>query len=159
MIRASQIASSSRVGRPLAPAKRMVSLRFTTQASLRQQIQSPQPQSSSNEGFERPGRPRGPPSRHSLFYREFYPPLLRCLAYGSSIYFALHLAWSYLDGEEQRYLEEQHTSSLQRSIKEARTSALRTEDATDSRAASARSGDGAGQSSSPQNRAWWKSWA
>lgn len=74
----------------------------------------------------------GPQSKHSLFYRELYPPLLRCLAYGSGIYFALHLAWQYLDGEEQNYLEEQQTSQLASKIKELRSGAIRIDESADS---------------------------
>ncbi|UZJ51612.1 hypothetical protein CBS101457_000932 [Exobasidium rhododendri] len=63
-------------------------------------------------------RSTGPPSKHKLFYRTILPPLFRVLAYGSAVYFALHLTWQYLDGNEQRELENQVRDDLESKVKE-----------------------------------------
>ncbi|CAD6886978.1 unnamed protein product [Tilletia laevis] len=58
----------------------------------------------------------GPPSRHVLFYRDIVPPLFRVLAYGSIVYFGLHLGWVLLDREEQDARHASEIGTLQREI-------------------------------------------
>lgn len=55
--------------------------------------------------------------RHGYFYRDILPPFLRVLAYGSAAYFALHLAWQYLDGREQKQLEEEVRRELEEEVR------------------------------------------
>ena len=60
---------------------------------------------------------KGPPSKHKLFYREVIPPLFRVLALGSAVYFSLHLAWQYLDGNEQKRLEEDVRREMEEQVR------------------------------------------
>ncbi|CAO1616192.1 unnamed protein product [Jaminaea pallidilutea] len=111
-----------------------------------QQPQQQQQQQQPHPFFQPKPRRTGPPSRHALVYREIWPPLLRCLGYGSAAYFGLHLLWQYLDGEEQKKLEEESRSSLEAKVKEARQ----------------RIGAAAGSSKDKDDRSrasWWKFWA
>ena len=39
------------------------------------------------------------------------------MAYGSAAYFALHLAWQYLDGREQKQLEEEVRRELEEEVR------------------------------------------
>ena len=57
--------------------------------------------SSTSSQQQQEPRPKGPPSKHKLFYRELLPPIVRVLAYSSAAYFALHLLWTTLDTREQ----------------------------------------------------------
>ena len=63
-------------------------------------------------------RTSGPPSRHKLFYRDIVPPLFRVLAYGSAVYFTLHLTWQYLDGREQKALETQVREEMEAQVRQ-----------------------------------------
>lgn len=63
-------------------------------------------------------RSNKPLSRHKLFYRDIVPPLVRVLAYGSIVYFSLHLTWQYLDGREQKQLEDQVRSELEAQVRQ-----------------------------------------
>lgn len=64
-----------------------------------------------------PQTPEPPKSKHKLVYREIWPPLIRVLAYSSGVYFALHLGWQYLDGQEQRQLEQDVRAELEAQIR------------------------------------------
>lgn len=68
---------------------------------------------------------QGPPSRHVLFYRDIVPPLLRVLAYGSIVYFGLHLTWVVLDREEQDARHAGEVKSLQAEIRSLKDQAVR----------------------------------
>lgn len=109
----------------------------------------PSTSSSQSDFFERHPRRSGPPSRHSLFYREIYPPFLRCIAYGSGAYFALHLLWTYLDGEEQKVVEEQQRAEMEDKIKELRQKA---------QGALAGVTEGA-ENGKKEGGSWWKVWS
>ncbi|KAE8222634.1 hypothetical protein CF319_g4200 [Tilletia indica] len=68
-------------------------------------------------------RSEGPPSRHILFYRDIVPPLFRVLAYGSIVYFGLHLTWVVLDREEQDARHASEISGLQGEIRKLKEDA------------------------------------
>lgn len=67
-----------------------------------------------------PPPPPAGKSRHVLFYRDILPPMVRVLAYGSAVYFAAHLAWTYLDAQEQRTLEAYERTALEKLVREKR---------------------------------------
>lgn len=59
-----------------------------------------------------------PPSKHKLVYRQIFPPLIRVLAYGSAVYFSLHLVWQYLDGKEQKRLEDEVRLEMEAQVRQ-----------------------------------------
>ena len=46
--------------------------------------------------------------------------MVRVLAYGSAVYFAAHLAWTLLDGREQRALENEVRERLEGDVRQRR---------------------------------------
>ncbi|CAO1629865.1 unnamed protein product [Sympodiomycopsis kandeliae] len=96
---------------------------IASSAPLSQSRPSPQSPPPPQEN-PRPSRePGGSHEKHRLFYREFYPPLFRCLVYGTLSYFTLHLIWQILDGQEQDFLRTEEKNVLQDGIKELREKA------------------------------------
>lgn len=76
---------------------------------------------------------------------------MRCIAYGSGAYFALHLLWTYLDGEEQKVIEEQQRRGLEDQVREARMKIAGVGGA-------ASAGESA-SSSGQAGKSWWKVWS
>jgi hypothetical protein len=65
--------------------------------------------------------------------------LFRVLAYGSIVYFSLHLTWQYLDGREQKQLEDQVKEELEAQVRQK----------LQSRNVVGKAGDGKAE------RSWW----
>jgi hypothetical protein len=93
---------------------------ITSYPSIRSQSSSstttPSPSPESNIPPHR--RNTGPPSNHKLFYRDIVPPLFRVLAYGSAVFLSLQLIWQYLDGLEQKKLEEQVRTEMEAQVRQ-----------------------------------------
>lgn len=103
----------------------------------------------------RPSRqPGGSHEKHRLFYREFYPPLIRCFAYGTGAYFALHLTWQYLDSKEQDFLRDEERSALEYRVKELREGV---KDVGQSVEDKVKDVGGAAQEQGSK-KSWWKFW-
>lgn len=131
-------ASSAKIARPGLMMQQQMSLSsvrlqgkavFSTYTSLRKQSNTSTSASASSPPTSPTAetltsqvpphrRSNKPPSRHKLFYRDIVPPLVRVLAYGSIVYFSLHLTWQYLDGREQKQLEDQVRSELEAQVRQ-----------------------------------------
>ncbi|KAK0536410.1 Mitochondrial-processing peptidase subunit alpha [Tilletia horrida] len=111
----------------------------------RAQLRSSPSSSSSSSSNEGPS-----PSRHALFYRDIVPPLLRVLAYGSIVYFGLHLVWVVLDREEQDARHAGEVGLLQAEIRGLK------EDVEARR--TGRVGDREGKAADSKPGSWWSGW-
>lgn len=97
---------------------------------------------------ERKANPTSARARHASLYTEIVPAMMRILAYGSAIYFALHLVWNLLDRDEQRQLMTKQADDLENRIlsvtqKVNAANASNSPDKTES------------AQSQPRKRSWW----
>lgn len=131
----------------LAPAARHASTSSPGSSPSPSPSPPPPPQSAQSQPppSSSPSSTGKPKSKHKLVYGEVWPPLIRVLAYGSGVYFALHLVQQYLDGEEQRKLEADVRAELEAQVRADMAK----------RAVEGRTGKGSGNAASGDSKGWW----